>query len=131
MLIFVGHPKVCEDKGDHEYVIHRERQLNEIAGEELDCFFLSTQRNERRRETHRQSEPQRRPPHRFTESDYSRFAMENPEIKREENENCCKKSHPMPWGDFDRCEHRVSLWIENTKVKNRRKLSTSEGCSIA
>jgi len=37
----------------------------------------------------------------------------------------------MPWGDFDYCEHQPSLWIENAKVKNRRKFWTNEGCSIA
>ena len=59
MLVFAGDAEIGKDEGDDKDVVHREGQLDQIAGDELEGLLLSAQGFQGQGKEHRQGEPDR------------------------------------------------------------------------
>src|SRR5664279_2403229 len=109
MLVTRRNGKMREDEGDDEDIVHRERQLDDIAGDEFDRLLELPVRHQCRRddesEQHGQGEPHARPRQRLAEFYDMRLAMKHSQVEREENEHAEQKSRPVPRGDLYQRNH--------------------------
>src|SRR5215472_10627047 len=103
--MFGRHAEVSEYNGDDENVVHRERKLDEIAGEEFQGFLLAPQWPERKGEDDGQRKPDGGPEQGFLEADHVGAAMEQAEIERKEDHHARNETDPMPDGDLDQRKH--------------------------
>ena len=100
MLVFAGNAEIGKDEGDDKDVVHREGQLDQIAGDELEGLLLSTQGLQGQGKEHRQGEPDRRPGERFLEVDDVGAAVEDAQVERQEDQHAGDETNPVPAGDF-------------------------------
>src|SRR6266705_2967002 len=103
MLVFGGNAEVGEKESDDKDVIHREREFDEIAGEEFQRFLASTERPQSQRKKHGQAKPDCRPEQRLAERDDVGTANNDPESNRENDEDENNESRPVPPGDLNHC----------------------------
>ena len=96
MLVFRGDFKKGEDQRDDEYVIHRKRQFDEIAGDEFERFLFAAQRPQSPGEQHRQGKPDAGPDERLLETHDMGVAVKHAKVKRQKNQHSADESNPMP-----------------------------------
>ena len=100
MLKLQGHAKISEDERDDEDVVHRERQLDDVAGDELDGVLPPPAADKRgsdeQSEHKRQRDPKRRPSDGFLEFDDMRALVEDAKVEREKDQNAREKPDVMP-----------------------------------
>ena len=105
VLLLQGHAEIGEDERDDEDVVHREAQLDDVAGDELDGFARRTVQVDEAGEGHRQREPQGGPTERLAELHDVRRAVEDAEVQREEHHDGTDEGGVVPRGDFDDAKH--------------------------
>ena len=108
MLMFRGNAEIGEDQGDDEDVVHRERKLDEIAGEEFERFLGAARWPKPEAKT-MASANQSGPDQRFLETDDVGLAVENPQVERQENNDASDETNPVPGGDCNQRKHDCGL----------------------
>src|SRR5438309_11241770 len=103
MLILGRDAEICKKESDDKDVVHREREFDEITGEEFQRFLPSPQRAEGQREKHRETKPNRRPEQRFAKRYDVRAAINDSKINCENDEDENNESRPVPPGDLNHC----------------------------
>ena len=131
VLVSRGHAKVAEDQDEHEDVVHRQRVLDHVAGEELERDLpggrlrveardrgqprISRERPgrvgiERGIEDQGEADPCRAPPHRLPEAHLVGVAVQQEEVDDEEEQHASREGRVQPPVLLERKErgHRVT-----------------------
>src|SRR5258708_2449911 len=98
--------EISEDERNNENVVHRKGQLDEIAGQELERFGLTTHGPEPERKEHCQTKPDGRPQQGFAKTNGVGSMMKNTEIEGDQDDDDAYERSPMPPGDLDERKHQ-------------------------
>src|SRR5690606_11388903 len=94
VLVEAGHPEGREDHRDHEEVVDRKTLLDQVAGEEVDALVPTEKEEDEAVEDQRKRDPEAGPEQRFLRPDDVGFAVEDPEVEREEDDDEEEKPRP-------------------------------------
>src|SRR2546430_4344907 len=114
MLEVLWYAPVSEQQCDHEDVIHREREFDNVTCDEF-IGVLAVPGGDHGRcqgqpEQHGQGEPDRSPGQRLLQTNDMSLAMENTEIEREEEEDRHDENEPGEERGGGRGRHREETW---------------------
>ena len=101
VLIRRGNGEVREDEGDDEDVVHRQRLLHQVAGQEFQRRLPAREVPDARVEQQRERDPDGRPCRRLAQADRVCLAMEDAQVQRQHDEHGRVEPHPQP----DRIRH--------------------------
>src|SRR5260221_6073639 len=99
MLEFLRRPEISKEQRDDKDVVHREREFDDIACNELKGALPLPARNRGRRqdqaEAEGQDKPDRRPRQRLSEMDDARLPVKNAEVERQEQQHSHNEDEPV------------------------------------
>src|SRR4051794_14202868 len=96
MLVFGGNAEIGEDQRDHENVVHREGEFDDVAGKKFESVIGALKRNEQAGKTQRKKRENGGPTKGLLELHYRRPSMEYSEIQSQKDQYANEKSGPMP-----------------------------------
>ena len=120
MLVFARNTEVGEDQSDDKNVVHRERQLDEVAGDELEGFRFTPHESQGQRKKHGQGKPDGGPGQGFLELDRVGVAMKQAKIQCEKDQHAADEADPVPGGDLDQGEHGIKSGEGRAEKEDRR-----------
>src|SRR5882762_4630447 len=99
MLVLFGQAEINEDESNHEYVVHRERQFDDVSGDELVGLLALPVRKDRggdqEAESHGRDEPDGGPEQGFAKANDVRLAVKNAQIESKEHQNRHHENNPV------------------------------------
>src|SRR5467141_2911433 len=99
MLVLFGQAEISDDQSNYEYVVHRERQLDDVSGDEFVGLLALPVRKDRggnqEAEGHGSDKPNGCPEQGLAKSNDVGFAVKNTEIKSEESQNRHHENNPV------------------------------------
>jgi len=96
VLILGRNPEKRKNQHEHEDVVHRERFLDDVAGEELEALLLALPVPKGGREHQRKRDPHARPDGGFPDADFVGFAVEHAQIQGQHCQNEGDERCPNP-----------------------------------
>ena len=99
MLEAEGNTEVREDQRYHEHVVHRQREFDQIAGEELEAVLVGTPAVDPEPEAQRQEDPESGPTQGLAKPHDTGPTMEHAEVEGQKAHHRHQEHDPVPDGD--------------------------------
>ena len=98
------HAEKGKDQGNDKHVVHRQGQLDHVAGDEqlgviTGPLLADHRRGDPKCERHGHGKPDGRPHQRLAETNGVGFAMKHTEVQRQENQHCSDEPGPVNGAD--------------------------------
>jgi hypothetical protein len=100
VLVGGGHREVAEQHDEHEDVVHAQRVLDEVAGQEFHALLVRPAASRQRRHHQRQRDEHDRGQPGFPQRDRVCAAIEDPQVQRQDGQHRGIEGNPEPERGF-------------------------------
>jgi hypothetical protein len=103
------HAEVGKYHRNDEDIIHRKRELHDVARDKLTCSFLVLPPKQSNGKNHRQDKPARGPGDSLPHANFPCFSMKQPQVKGQKKADANDEPCPMPGLNDLYCKHYLRL----------------------